>query len=163
MFLFKIKVAQYIINRYYKLSNINIGVKNQALIDKNRSELRTSLLYNFFIFFKQTPAVVADTSDQIRVVVGESRADVVSFPREMANHHVQPAVCVLRPHQPPSPLPVVRTNVSLINCTFLILAFMFLLLKVNAVFLEDSPVGQLQLTESFSVIYIVLFSLKKQN
>lgn len=40
---------------------------------------------------------------------------------------------------------------------------MFLLLKVNTVFLEDSPVGQLKLTESFSVIYIVLFSLKKQN
>lgn len=57
---------------------------------------------------RHTAEVVSDTSDQLRIMVGESRADVVSFPSEMANHHVQPAVCVLRPHQPPSPLPVVQ-------------------------------------------------------
>lgn len=46
-------------------------------------------------------------------MAGEPRVDAVALPCEMADHHVQPAVCTLRSHQPQGALPLVRCSVYL--------------------------------------------------
>lgn len=64
---------------------------------------------SIFLLF---PAVVCHAPDQLWVMARQSRVDVVSFPHQMADHRVQPAVCLLCPDQPAGPLPLVSHLLS---------------------------------------------------